>query len=167
MNKHYIINFLIIGLIGMLAINGYDGVVNRIQENRIENKVREITDAPTSDYFEYFAVNPEQDYFEMGEELVMLSDSVWHKVGDVRWNDILRCDSGNGFKFFSVYNTNADAYTPDQGLGIREMKPWRYGGDVPTEKPSVCYIDSTISFVESEHGIVKAQQIQSGPFFYE
>ena len=168
-SKKYLQNFIFHGFIGIIALSGVQFSIDQYHGYIEKKEIKEITLAPASDFFEYRSTNPIKQEFEFGEPLDIVSDSAWHEKGDVTWNDILRCDfgTGNEYQFFSNTYTRADDFPSLRSLGLFEENTWVYTGKIPEVRPAKCFIDSTISFIEKKHDIVKTQQISSGEFIYK
>lgn len=175
MNTLYLKNFILHGIIGLFCLTTIQFGVNQfeirkqnIAEALIQERIQEIKDAPTSDYFDYKMIRAESKTISIGEPLLMFSESVWHVQGDVSWNDILRCDyfDGEGYVYKSVSNTNAIQYNPERGLGVWSVEPWMYDGTLP-ERESECFVEANVTMNEPEHGVPKHLQIISGPFNFK
>lgn len=110
--------------------------------------------APESKYFEYLSV----EFVEKDENaLIFASTSVIKESYPIFWNDILRCQDGKDYRFFSVQNSNSTA--PEKRVQFREVY-WNYNEPFPIGR--TCILESTITM--DIKGITKTSKIISNPF---
>ena len=113
---------------------------------------------PTSSYFIYYDVSPAKSQFDIGEDLIFVSDAEFFKSGDYRWRDILRCWDERGVLRFSEYNSWS-RIDPKE----RRTVSWKYWWLKPN-KDIECYLESQIS-VELPYNIIKTQTHIWWPFY--
>ena len=111
---------------------------------------------PATHWFEYESVEPEQPSYGAGP-INFVSFSQIHRLVDMRWNDVLFCDTddGMGFRSYSSFDTSRRASPPVP----MQPKAWTYHGEVPEQ--GECYLVSTIE-APLKYGIVK-RQVLTGP----
>jgi hypothetical protein len=111
---------------------------------------------PLSYWFEYTDVSSLKKNYAHKDLITMQSTRNISKETKVEWVDVLRCDFGEGFVFYSNQVT--------QGVIAKgeEETTWVYGGSTPT-KDSVCYMESIIT-AELDFHIQKSQTIRSNDF---
>ena len=108
-----------------------------------------LTVLPSTYWIEYEKVIPTKDTFQIGEKLQFVSVSEVYRPTEVRWNDVLRCDFGQGFGHFSDYQSSSL-------VGVRELSttsPWTYNGVIPNE-PTSCFLESHIFAGRGEQTII-------------
>lgn len=151
LNKSVVFRNVIGALFGFLVMTGaYLLVTTTI--NLIEDQIIEA--APRNAYFDY----KEVEFVEReADSLILASTSVFHAQYPVYWNDVLRCQSGEEYVFYSVQNTSSDQ--PNTRQDYRTIK-WHYNEPFPEGK--TCYIESTITMDVEGHS--KRQKINSAAF---
>ena len=115
---------------------------------------------PATYWFKYEKVEPSKEVFAEGEQLFFRSYADFRRGGHVRWNDVLRCDTGHGFGFFSFYNSEANM-SPNGGVP-ENPTPWPFRASTPVP-PAECYLESNVT-LDLPFGITKTQKI-IGPTF--
>jgi len=114
---------------------------------------------PSSYWFEYHSVRPVKESFRLGESLEFVSVSQVYRKVNFEWRDILFCDFGDGFAYYSHYPSGRDDVMP---RGRQTTSRWFYQGVIPNYAAQ-CYLESNISHVAT-FGIEKHQKLV-GPFF--
>ena len=148
MNKRYIVNFILNGILGISLIFILEYSYFRI--------------VPVTHFFKYQSVASELEEIKIGDPLIMVSTSQYNRSADINWNDILRCDLGEGSQYYSFYESSADNYKPKQGFKVIDEGNWRYGGKVPTV-PAKCFMSSTIT-ASLQYGVEKQMSLESNTF---
>lgn len=115
---------------------------------------------PRSSFFTYEHVIPSKEKFAIGEELQFISVSEVKRTVNFYWEDILFCDFGEGFGYFSTYKSNKSHVEP---YTKKSTNPWSYQGKLPKTKSS-CYLRSFISH-KDKTGAVKNQILDKSPVF--
>lgn len=115
---------------------------------------------PRSYWFTYSAVEVVSGQEFNKPFLVTSIIDGWKRDVDVKWNDVLRCDlgDGNGNKFISNYESSASIKARPEPF----ISTWVYQGPLPN-KPGTCFIDSSIT-IETLFGFKKQQTLQSNTF---
>lgn len=118
----------------------------------ISDQVVEAT--PRNAYFDY----KEVEFVEReADSLIFASTSVFNQQYPVYWNDVLRCQNGKEYSFYSVQNTSSDQ--PNTRQDYRTIK-WNYNEPFPEGK--TCTLESTITMDVNGHS--KRQKINSEAF---
>lgn len=111
---------------------------------------------PSSIWFRYYSVDVVSAH---GRNIVFSSTYEKSRPATLFYNDILRCDFGQGEQRYSS-NLSESLLNSFPKITVK----WTYEGRVPTEK-AVCRMDSIIK-VQAPLGILKPTGIQSLPFTY-
>jgi hypothetical protein len=124
----------LVGVVAMIALFTFVPIfVSSLHKIYIDKLVT------TEHFFEYESVEPLKAEFQVGEDLTFVSTSIIHRPVHLVFNDILFCDTGTGFSYFSVYKSqNYDVNPRDW-----DSKQWVYQGPIP-DGPATCYLESQI-----------------------
>lgn len=114
---------------------------------------------PVTNWTNYLSIEPSFESYNVGDEVFFSSIATGEGGFPVSWNDILKCDIGDGLgeRYYSVYNSNTANF---KGNGT--SKPWAYQAEVPQES-ATCRLFSTIT-TDLPFGISKTQTYVSTRF---
>jgi len=108
--------------------------------------------APATVWFEYKDIVPTKTEYGIGEKLQFRSYSAHSKEAHLHWNDVLRCDTGQGFGYYSFANSEATILPRPVKVN---PAPWTYDSSFPVP-PAECYLESSIR-ADLPFGIKKTQ----------
>lgn len=111
--------------------------------------------SPSSVWFEYESLKNQSAQ----KNIMMHSVVDKRRLADLHYNDVLRCNFGEGYVYFSSFLSESTYET-----AAKTTYTWRYQGEVP-KTPSKCYIRSVIT-ATVEFGVEKKITIESLPFIY-
>lgn len=95
--------------------------------------------------------------------LLMESESVWHRPATVVWRDTLRCETdGVTFRPWPIWSTQRTEARLDNPTGELRHTPWTWTADYPTDGRR-CYMVSHIA-ADIGSGVIKDQIIESPDF---
>ena len=114
-----------------------------------------------SRFFEYVNISYEGTN---DEGIEFLSEAVWYRSGSVAWNDILRCDNGQGldtadWPFWSSQTT--DRFNTPSSDGMIRESHWVYAAGHPRDG-RLCFLDSTTQMTYK--GVDKLATFESSVF---
>lgn len=110
--------------------------------------------SPRSDYFDYQKI----EYVKHeNNSLIFASTSVFKQSYPTEWNDIIRCNDGEKYSFYS--NQDTKSASPVVRTDYKKME-WNYNKPFPLGK--TCYLESTITLTAQGHA--KVQKIFSDKF---
>lgn len=129
--------------------------------------------APSSWFMEYQGIEPRTAAFEYGEEMRFTSHITrkTDKPLDIRWNDVVRCDFGDGYETWrhaevSVENSPLQSQSidaPERFVNTPYDAPWAFPHPAPQER-AACILSSTYK-VCNNYGCYKPEYIESSIFF--
>lgn len=107
---------------------------------------------------EYFDIKSVEYVKHEGDSLVFLNTAIIKRSLPMTMNDILRCEDGSHYVFYS--NQNRSDATPEISDRYQSLE-WNYNEPFPTGKK--CYLEKTI-VMTAPGGHPKSQQIKSSEF---
>lgn len=90
---------------------------------------------PASFYFRYYSVEPLKTEYAIGEDIIMVSNTVFFKSSFIEWTDTLRCPDPSWYS----QSISQKFVEPKE----KNSSQWRYAGEVPNYATS-CVIDAQI-----------------------
>lgn len=154
MKKHRFNSYLI-GFVAILFVSLVGMSLMRVAAHEI-GRLNTVL-RPTSYFFNYSEI---KFVGQKDSSLVFTSTSYLKSDYAMSWNDVLRCDDGDGYRLYSVQNS---AVAASKARLNYEARSWDYTSGYP--KKSVCYLDSTIT--ATIRGVDKVQHYVSEPFVIE
>lgn len=110
---------------------------------------------PATDFFNYASV----EFVKVdGDGLVFASTRIVKVTEPIAWNDVLFCDDGQEYRFFS--NQATESQNPQLSLEYRTVT-WNYQSAIP--KGRECYLESQITM--TVRGYLKKQVVESKKFY--
>lgn len=112
--------------------------------------------AQVNEFFSYSWINVKDEY-NIWDDIYFVSSLTRYKEIDMKYIDILRCDSWEWYTWFSQsvwYSKNMPVWVFNS--------VWRYEGDLPIF-PSICYLESSPT-AQLDFGIEKTQKITTKQF---
>jgi hypothetical protein len=110
--------------------------------------------SPRSSYFDYQKI----EYVKHdNSSLIFASTSIFKQSYPTEWNDIIRCNDGEQYSFYSNQDTKSASLVVR--TDYRKVE-WNYNKPFPLGKN--CYLESTITM--TVHGHAKVQKIFSDKF---
>ena len=117
----------------------------------------------------YYKTQPRENFFDYqkveyvkrdGNSLVFASTRIVKHQARIAWNDILHCNNGERYTFFSNYetSTNLEKLATDY-----KTVEWDYQKPFPVGRE--CYLESQITM--TVHGNPKTQRVESEKFTIE